>query len=282
MGWGPDPIWTSASLESIVDACPSQKSVLVTVKVPRETYTQYTVPGQYVQVRPSNDNDGTTKPSFLAIASGVPTAAAAAAEGGDENNDSDSSNRSAGGACTFEFLIKRTDSIAWLTAMQAGAALDVSQVLGSGYRISEQVDGFKYDFPTQNVILCGAGSGIAPLAAVIESSGVLQLPSRSCRLYYGEQTADDLCFVDRFAKWESWGVEVVPVLSQEPDGDSSSTDGSSWQGRTGYVQTALEEDGIPVPRNSAALVCGMKGMTEAVKELCTSAGMFEGRVLFNF
>ena len=48
------------------------------------------------------------------------------------------------------------------------------------------------------------------------------------------------------------------------------------------MQTALEEDGIAIPRNSAALLCGMKGMTEAVSELLKAAGVFEGRILFNF
>lgn len=153
----------------------------------------------------------------------------------------------------------------------------MSQVLGNGYAIQENMEGFKYDFPTQNVLLCAAGSGIAPIASAIES-GQLGIDknknaARTCRLYYGERTADDLCFVHQFADWEARGVQVVPVLSQ-PDDD--------WQGRAGYVQNAVEEDGVAVPRNSAALVCGMKGMADAVKELLTKAGVFEGRVLFNF
>lgn len=96
---------------------------------------------------------------------------------------------------------------------------------------------------------------------------------RTARLYYGVQTPEDLCFVDKFPEWESLGFQVVPVLSQPPDG---------WNGRTGYVQNCLEEDGVPIPRNSGALLCGMKGMAESVKDLLTKAGVFEGRVLTNF
>jgi hypothetical protein len=40
--------------------------------------------------------------------------------------------------------------------------------------------------------------------------------------------------------------------------------------------------GVPVPRNSGALLCGQKGMAEAVTEILTKAGVFEGRVLTNF
>lgn len=68
-------------------------------------------------------------------------------------------------------------------------------------------------------------------------------------------------------------MQVVPVLSQPSP---------EWQGRSGYVQTCLEEDGVPIPRNSGALLCGMKGMAESVTDVLTKAGVFEGRVLTNF
>lgn len=96
---------------------------------------------------------------------------------------------------------------------------------------------------------------------------------RTARLYYGVQTAEDLCFVDKFSEWESLGFQIVPVLSQPSP---------EWNGRTGYVQNCLEEDGVPIPRNSGALMCGMKGMAESVKDILTKAGVFEGRILTNF
>ena len=96
---------------------------------------------------------------------------------------------------------------------------------------------------------------------------------RTARLYYGVQTPADLCYVDKFSEWESMGIQVVPVMSQPTEG---------WQGRVGYVQTCLEEDGVPIPRNSGALLCGMKGMAESVKDILTKAGVFEGRILTNF
>lgn len=278
MAWGPDPVWSAAAVTFVQDACPSGKSVSVRVTVPAETAASYRVPGQYVQIRPassstSNSGDDVVKPAFLAICSAP-----------DPEN------------AVFDFLIKRTDSNAWLTdqaVVGGGAAaaslLQVSQVLGGGYATAENLDGFKYDFPTQNVLLFAAGSGIAPIAAAIESGQLLTTSnnSRTCRLYYGEQTSADLCFVEKFAAWEELGVQVVPVLSQPPaagagaGGDDTTAD-SVWKGRTGYLQTALAEDGIAIPRNTGALLCGMKGMTESVKELLLASGVFEGRVLFNF
>lgn len=246
MGWGPDPVWSDASIKTNQAACKSGACVKILMEVPPETAAEYKVPGQYVQVR----LDDATKPLFLAIAS-----------------PPDAEN------AVFEFLIKKTEGNEWMTALSAGAAVQISQVLGNGFAIDENLEGFKYDFPTQNLLLFAAGSGIAPIKAAAESGKLNISDARKARLYYGERTAADLCYVELFSEWEKAGIQVVPVLSQP---------GDDWEGRTGYVQTALAEDGIPIPRNSGALLCGMKGMTEAIKDLLLKAGVFDGRVLFNF
>lgn len=62
----------------------------------------------------------------------------------------------------------------------------------------------------------------------------------------------------------------------------SASAGSSWTGRKGYVQTALKEDGVRVPRNTAVLLCGHKDMAQDVREISEKAGVLEGRVLTNF
>ncbi len=299
MAWGPEPIWSPAQVLSIQDACVSGKSVTIMVQVSPETAAAYTIPGQYVQLRQApppiaaaaasdTTTEGTsfvvqdtpppisTKPLFLAIAS-------------PPNPD----------VTQFEFLIKRTEDNAWLTSSSSTTAstttssfpaIEISQILGNGFAITEHLDGFLYDFPTQNVLLFAAGSGLAPIKAALESTALRIAPpgqgGRTCRLYYGEQTPDDLCFVTKFSTWEAQGIQVVPVISQvmleeEEDGHDASSN-NHWQGRTGYVQNALEEDGVAIPRNSAALLCGMKGMVESVTAILTKAGVFSGRVLTNF
>ena len=250
MGWGPEPIWSKAKVVSNEAACPSELCVSVVVDVDPETAAEYKVPGQYVQVRLNDDN----KPLFLAIAS-APSA-------NDENVDP-----------SFEFLIKKTDGNEWATSLKEGDTIEVSQVLGNGFAMEENFEGYKYDFPTQNILLFAAGSGIAPIKAAMESGALGTGSGRTARLYYGERTPDDLCFTSQYKEWEDAGIQVVPVLSQPPD---------SWQGRSGYVQNALEEDGVPIPRNCGALLCGQKGMAESVTDTLTKAGVFEGRILTNF
>jgi NAD(P)H-flavin reductase len=251
MGWGPEPVWSGAQVETTEVANESGTTVRMLVQVPAETAAEYSVPGQYVQLTLNNE----TQPLFLAIASAP---------------DAESPS--------FEFLIKKTENNGWMTGAQPGTQVTISQVLGNGFPIGEHLEGFKYDFPTQNILLFSAGSGIAPIKAAMES-GQLNVAAgedgggRTARLYYGVQTAADLCFVDKFQEWESMGFQVVPVLSRP---------GPGWNGRTGYVQNCLEEDGVPIPRNSGALLCGQKEMAQSVTDILTKAGVFGGRILSNF
>jgi len=265
MGWGPDPIWTDAVVAENTPACPSLSCVSLTVTVPADIVSQYKIAGQYVQMKIDGGTEEESKPIFLAIASPPH----------DPSNEESS-------PVELEFLIKKTDTNILITSAVVGATVSVSQVLGEGFPVAENLDGLKYDFPTQNVLLFAAGSGIAPIRAAIESGtlGVGEQGSggkgRTARLYYGVRTPAEMPYADRFIKWERLGYEVVPVISRPEDCKNK------WIGRTGYVQNALEEDGVAIPRNSGALLCGVKGMAQCVTEDLTKAGMFEGRVLTNF
>ncbi|KAL7465742.1 hypothetical protein ACHAXS_006067 [Conticribra weissflogii] len=287
MGWGPEPIWSTGTVTSNIQACPSGSCVSLKISVPDGS--DFLHPGQYVQVLPSDAAED-AKPLFLAIASaptGTPpkpaapsakkTAEADAAAGPDEASSPSPV------PATWEFLVKKTDNNAWLTSLPAQASLSVSQPMGAGFPIAENLEGFKYDFPTQNILLFATGSGIAPIRSAIESRrlNVAKPDSggRTCTLYYGVRTPDDMPYVSKFADWEEMGVQVVPVVSRP---DVACESGATWEGRTGYVQNALEEDGVPIPRNSGALLCGVKGMTESVKSMLMEAGVFEGRCLTNF
>jgi hypothetical protein len=50
MGWGPEPIWSTATVSRNIQACPSATCVSLFVDV--EDGNDFIFPGQYVQVRP--------------------------------------------------------------------------------------------------------------------------------------------------------------------------------------------------------------------------------------
>lgn len=93
------------------------------------------MPGQYVQIR----EPGAEKAGIFAIASS-PTKA------GD-----------------FEFLIKEqpasewSPGTGWLTDAKAGLALEMSQVMGPGFKIDGALD------DVDSVLLFAVGSGISPI-----------------------------------------------------------------------------------------------------------------------
>ena len=224
---------------------------LIDIAVPESIAALYTTAGQYVQIK-----QGEGKPGYYAVASPPD------------------------GRTVFTFLIKETEANAFLTSAQTGSSVDMSAPLGRGFQVKEYIDGYKYDFPSTNLLLLACGSGIAPIAAAIDSgtlglksTGFNSLFERKATLYIGARTPDHIPLRSKFAAWEEMGVSIVPVLSKAD---------TTWTGRTGYIQDALSKDNVKVPRNTAALLCGHRGMTDNAKDILLSAGVFEGRILLNF
>ena len=240
-GWGPDPIWTPNSIVTIDDAAQGLKAI--TIAPPDGVADGFTTPGQYVQIR----QPGAEKAGFFAIAS------APGADG------------------AFEFLIKEqppsdwSPGTGWLTGAPAGTALEMSQVMGGGFKLKEVRD------DVSSVLLFAAGSGISPLRSVIESE---LLSGLDATLFYGAQTPAQMAYESKFKEWAARGVNVTPVISRP--------DGTGWKGATGYVQDVAKAGGIGDPSKTAVLLCGMKGMAEGVKAVCAEAGIDESRVLANF
>jgi len=215
------------------------------VEVPEATAEGYAKGGQYVQLRAP----GAEKAAFIAVAS-APSA-----------------------GTTFELLVKEqppsewSPGTGWLTGASAGAPIEMSQVMGPGFlKTDDALEG------VSDVLLFAAGSGISPIRATIES-GVLSSAS-SVRLYYGCSTPEQMSYSDKFEEWAKMGVDVTPVISKP--------DGTGWDGATGYVQDAAAAAGLVNPKETAILLCGMKGMAEGVKALAAEAGVPEGRVMANF
>jgi len=239
-GWGPDPVWAPNKIESIGDASDGLKAITI---VP-PTNDDFTIPGQYLQIK----EPGAEKAGIFAIASAPDKKGA------------------------FEFLIKEqppsdwSPGTGWLTSAPAGTELEMSQVMGPGFKCTgEALDG------VTDVLLFAVGSGISPVRSVIES-GVLK--GKSVSLYYGAQTPKQMAYMDKFAEWEKLGVKVTPVISQ--------ADGTDWDGATGYVQDVAKTAGVASPSSTVMLICGMKGMAEGVKALAAEVGVPEENVRANF
>lgn len=85
----------------------------------------------------------------------------------------------------------------------------------------------------------------------------------------GARSEDRLPLQNKYSQWKDLGVTVVPVLS-----------GAGEKKR--YIQDALAEDTVKVPKNSGALLCGQRGMVDSVRDILLTSGVFEGKILLNF
>lgn len=241
--------WISSKISSNKPEATGLKAI--DIEVNDDIAKSFTTPGQYVQIK-INDN----KPGFYAIAS-----------------PPDSRN-------ILSFLIKETDNNAWIASAKPDTKVDMSLAQGKGFNYAEYFEKYKFDYPATNILLMACGSGIAPIASAIESNTLNLLTTaynslqmRKAKLYIGARTENHLPFKSKYQEWESKGVQVIPVLSQPSN---------NWTGKKGYIQDALKEDKVSVPKNTGALLCGFRGMTDSVKETLLEAGVFEGRVLMNF
>jgi len=251
-------IWRNVPIISSRPACPSGKSTLIEIQVNAKMRQEYTTPGQFIQLRPNND-DATIDPIFLAMAS-APTASS----GSDESTE------------TFQFLVKMSPRLPWLPeSLVEGSTVQISPVIGSGFPLHKLPAATNDDLSSFSIVLAAAGTGIAPLKACIES-GLLPA-SPSTILYYGEWTHEDLCFTDVYDTWKhEYGVHVEPALSRTPDSQ-------------GYIQEILssktsDDDGNhqhPSSPPAWAILCGMDDMVESCTQVLKEKGVPEDHILLN-
>lgn len=249
--------WNVVSVVENSPICEAHRYIVINVGTTGEKGTlcdSYRMPGMYVQIRQNED----AKPGFFAI-SCAPNIAG-----------------------YFEFLIKESDGTQWLSELAPGDSVEMSPVMGKGFPMNK-LDMLTYPaIPEEekpyDILLFATGSGIAPIRAAIEArlNGLNVQSRRSVKLFYGARYPERMAYMDRFKLWEEDGIEVIPVMSRPTNSKLG------WDGRTGYIQDALKEYGINAPNQTAALLCGVKGMTEDVKAYLKEAGVPEDRILFNF
>lgn len=184
------PAWSPSRLiDNKVDA---EGLRSIKIEVNEEIANAFKVPGQYVQMK-----KGDGKASFFAVASPPD------------------------GRNIMSFLIKETENNAFLTSSIVDSLVDVSIPQGKGFQLEEYFEKYKYDYPVTNVLLMACGSGLAPIASVLDSDllglnkiNYNSLYPRKATLYIGARTQHHLPMANKYAEWEEKGVTIIPVLSQ--------------------------------------------------------------------
>ncbi|MCG6872108.1 MAG: 2Fe-2S iron-sulfur cluster binding domain-containing protein [Gammaproteobacteria bacterium] len=120
-------------------------------------------------------------------------------------------------------------------------------------------------------ILVGGGTGLAPLAAMIEEAhrGKSQRPMQ---LYWGVRSERDLYYAKQLAAWQQVpGFSFTPVLS-EPD--------AHWQGRSGWVHQAVLADHTDLS-TVQVYASGPPAMIHAIREEFPAHGLAEDALFYD-
>jgi NAD(P)H-flavin reductase len=168
-----------------------------------------------------------------------------------------------------ELLLKRGGQVAdaAIAAARPGGDLVVTPPFGRGFPLEPALG--------HDVLLFAAGSGIAPIRALLQA--LLRRRDEVDRivLFYGQRRGADFAYRAEHLSWERRGVRVVLCPSAADD---------AWDGVRGRVAAAartLDFGGARLPQ-AATFVSGMSAMVADVEKTLALAGAPPGRLHLNF
>ena len=150
-------------------------------------------------------------------------------------------------------------------------------------------DFFAQENSNKTMVLLGAGSGMAPLKAIIEEQMAIisttdeqaKTQNRNIHFFYGARVENDLIYVDEFYQRaeQNEHFHYYPTLSRKDE---------NWLGATGYVQEilALNLDNL-IEQESGDItniefyLCGPQGMMSETIVLLKSKGVIDSAILFD-
>ncbi|ABC80523.1 oxidoreductase [Anaeromyxobacter dehalogenans] len=168
-----------------------------------------------------------------------------------------------------DLLVKRGGKVAdaAIVAAAPGATLAITEPFGKGFPVEEAAG--------RDVLLFAAGSGIAPIRAVVQHVLAHRDAFRRVTLFYGQRHGAEFAYRAEHLAWERGGVRLVLCPSGEDD---------AWPGVRGRVQEvarALAFGGTP-PEETVAFVSGMTAMVDDVRRVLAGAGIPPQHVFANF
>jgi len=164
----------------------------------------------------------------------------------------------------FEFFIKDAGPLsAYLCSIETGSQLEVEGPMGKGFDLTP----FKGD----DVFLIGVGTGIAPLHSVCLNIARHRKDYGRVVIYAGFLTEMHQLLTDELDELAKHDIEVSISLEMGHE---------SWDGPIGYVQHALESDGLD-GSHAVACLAGMSAMVDACTETLQNLGFDDNRILLN-
>ncbi len=160
----------------------------------------------------------------------------------------------------------------------AGIGSDYLCNLKQGQTVSAlgPIEGFALD-PEHDgtVVLLGAGSGMAPLRAMLQTLLSAQ-PSQEVYFYYGARTEEDLLYFDELSQLQRQhsNFHYFPVLSQPS---------SDWAGEKGYVQELMQAKRNQIIEFDSAqfYLCGPQLMMQQTMAILETLGIGSDSIFYD-
>jgi NAD(P)H-flavin reductase len=167
-----------------------------------------------------------------------------------------------------DLLVKRGHRVADAVIERAtpGAYLELTSPFGKGFPVHEA--------ESRDVLLFAAGSGIAPIRALVQHLVGARDRFGRVTLFYGQRHGAEFAYRGEHLAWERRGVRVILCPSGEDD---------AWQGVRGRVQKVARSvafGGAP-PGDAVVFVSGMHAMVDEVRHTLAEAGIPSDRVFAN-
>lgn len=131
--------------------------------------------------------------------------------------------------------------------------------VGDTVKLNGPYGDFYYQDGEGEVLLVGAGTGMAPLLSILYHLRDNKV-ERKVRMLFGARTPDDLFALEEMKMFEKelYDFKFMPTLSRV-------TEEMNWQGDTGRVNNSIEKY-VKKGENLTAYLCGSPVMIESIKE----------------
>ena len=146
--------------------------------------------------------------------------------------------------------------------------------VGDKVRLSGPYGDFYLRGDCEELIMIAGGSGLAPIRSLVYDVIEKGLPHKM-RFFFGANTVKDLYYMEEFAQIEKDYPQFtfIPCLARPEPGDN-------WQGQTGFVTVALQEQ-VESSEGKEAYLCGSPGMLNACISILKDKGFTDDTIFFD-
>jgi len=134
---------------------------------------------------------------------------------------------------------------------------------------------FELDMAEETELICvGGGCGMAPMRSILRHVHEVA-PKRTCQLFFGARTTDDIMYLDDFrtlAKdMEKLGVHyALSEPGQSPE----------WDGESGFIHESVERH-LGTEGHRQAFLCGPPRMVEATMRVLAQKGLSREQIFYD-